>query len=268
MMNRLIFSFLILLALLSGTCLAQQTRSLEVNLQLEQAYDQALVMEVSVRNHGFVVVPPALTILRPILSSVTKTVVIPADQLNVSINIEGILSAAIDYSIRFHCISCASSVPTQFFTADGTSLGLFNAAYIDPEQLPASINVPLQTLGFIAGQVVLANGESADRSVRTTVRLFDSDAKQLITSQPVTIAAGDSRADYRFNGLARSDRLNYLVELDCANCGPNRQLFAIELDSFLNHLGIDFLIQERLVSMSDILYLLLAEEKIHQKDLE
>lgn len=259
MINRLIFSFLTLLALFSGNCLAQQARNLNVDLQLDQPYDQALVIEVSVRNHSFIIVPPTFTILRPILSSVTQTVVIAQGELNAALSIEDISVDAIDYSIRFRCLSCASSVPTQYFTASGTRLGLVNDAYIAPQALPSSINVSLQTLGFITGQVLLDNGALADSNVRTTIRLSDSGTGQLVSRQPITILAGDTKAEYRFEGLRRSGGVRYLLQLGCSNCRRVRQSVDTALDSAMNHSGIDYVVQERRIDISGIVTLLLSE---------
>lgn len=263
MIKRLILRFFTLFSLVSGVCVAQQSRSLEVNIQLAPPSDQTLLLEVSVRNHAFILVPPTFAIIRPITSLVTQTLQIEPGQSAASITLQGISTDAVDYTVRFRCLNCSDSIPLQFLisprASSGTSRGLIDDAYIDPEDLEPAINVELDTLGFIRGVVRLAQGQAAENDVRLTVRAVDAVSGQLASSQPIRIVAGDNIAEYRLNGLARRENSSYIVEVSCGNCRPVRQVFEQSLDSMSNHSAINFQVEEGTVPISGIINLLFSE---------
>ena len=254
-----IFALFLASLLWSGVNFAQQTRSLNVELQLDQPSDQALMVEVSVRNHSFLVVPPSFSILRPIISSVSKMVEIPAGAQNASLDFDDILTEAIDYSVRFRCVNCSSSIPLQYYTESGTTRGLGNSAYIDPDDLGDLLPVSLETLGFISGAVALGDGLDATRDIRLSLRLSDVSSVQLLATEGVLIREGANTVEYRIEGLTRRRADSYQLELQCSLCSPRVSRAVPTLPASENHQNIDFTVEQSDPTVIGVFELLLDE---------
>ncbi len=221
---------------------AQEELSIDLDFSLDQVSDRPLRLEVSVRNHGFVVIPP-VTIIRPILSSVSQTTMIRANQSSVSLTISGISPEAVDYTIRFRCLNCADSLPTQYYLErDGvvrTSRGLVNDAYIDPAELSSLAAVELETFGYVEGAISLSSERFSSRSPVATVALIDIDSGREASSTKVPLVLG-ATAPFRLDRLDRRFVDAYRLRIRCGACDPRQLSFGQPLSADLNHSGLDF----------------------------
>jgi hypothetical protein len=248
-----------LLLLCSVDVFAQSSeRTLSGLIALDTAINQPLSIEVTVRNHGFVVIPPAFTILRPIISSVSDVKVLEPNQTSAAFTISGISSNAVDYSIRFRCIDCSEKLRDQYYTLTGTQLGLSGPAYIDPSDLPVNLSRTLDTLGTVSGQVLI--GAAAERSLPITIRLLDADSDSVIQTQSVILRKGQVAIDYSMDGLNRSRSEGYSVEMECFRCEQSLVRTAAILAASEDHEGVDFkVLASANFLLSGVLILLLSE---------
>jgi len=225
--------------------LGQSTRSLSGTVTLDLTPSEIdRDIEISVRNHSFVVIPPNFQILRPITSRESSTVKMLAGTTQVNYLLENIIIDPVDYSISIRCIGCSIDMPDQFYTSEGNAFSLINSAYIDPLDLPNTLDLTAITRAEISGEITL--DKIATRDLLYTLTVFSAENRDRIfaTLSPITIASGTTSTSYSVTGLNRaigSDR--YRIKIQCINCiGQARaeQVFIRALSPNQNHSQIDF----------------------------
>ncbi len=267
-LNRWVFlTVMCVFALLSTQALHAQTRSLDGAINLDAPADQSLQIEISVRNHAFVVTP-VFGIIRPIISVRSVVVVVQPGQTDAQFSIDGISVDAVDYTIQYKCLGCSGVLRTQYYSPDGTRFGLANSVYIDPDDLVSPLNTELQTLGQVSGTVnVLSNSvnssaeQDAPRSVRASVVLLNANTQQLIDSQELVLGGGSAVVAYQFSELRRTAASEYFVELRCGQCEVRSQRFSTRLTASRNHQNINFNSAIRPLVSLPFLYLLLHDDE-------
>jgi len=242
---------------------AQETRSLSVALNFDTPYDRPLQLEVSVRNHSFVVVPPSFTIIRPIVSSVTQSISLAAGQSSAAITFTRVLTEAIDYSIRVRCVNCPAALPTQYSLTPVSETGiasttrvLGNSAYIDPEDLAQNLSVALETFGVISGQIQRHDDESSAKRIVVSVVVSNAEFDNELSQQRVEIKPNMASFDYRVEGLDRRFADNYHLQARCVQCEPKVISWPNDLDASLNYQGINFEVNQGVMSINGVLYIL------------
>lgn len=248
----------------SSIASAQSTRSLSGTLTLDVGPSEiARDIEITVNNHSFVVIPPAFTILRPITSRESTIVRMQSGTSQVNYSIENIVTDPVDYSIAIRCLGCANNIPTQFYTPSGNAFGLVNSAFIDPEDLPTTLDFTAITRASIKGEIVLNKTSERDLRFRVTVLSDQNIDRTFGTPSLVILALGENSISYSITGLPReigSDQ--YRVKLECTNClGQSRraQFFANTLSPNQNHSEIDFLATDISVPVLAPILLILLE---------
>lgn len=244
MFKKLILTLLIACAVNSNLTWSQTTRGVSGAITLDVTpSDKNRVIEVTVNNHSFVVIPP-FTIIRPITSSQSTRVTLTAGESTINYFIDGIIDDPVDYTIELNCIGCSSDFPRQYYSPDGNKFGLANSTYIDPDDLPVVLNLTAITRASITGEIYLNN--ISDRDLLFTVTVFSAQNPQqnFKTKSAITLPAGSLNTAYTISGLSRaigSDQ--YGIRLQCTNCyGKSRQPqnFSKTLSADENHSDIDF----------------------------
>ena len=248
-----------------GTAGAQSTRSLNGTLSLDVIPPiQSLVLDVTVRNHSLVVIPPSFQILRPITSQQTTRINVSSTGRAVAYRIDGIINDPDDYSVQIKCVSCTSLLPTQFYTTDGNRLSLVAAAYIDPADLPELLDLTAITRAFIRGSLVL--DQTAQRDLLFDISVLSANNPQSVLRilPGVLLPQGQMTQAYVVSGIYRSigaDR--YSVAAKCTNCfgkSARRQFFPLTLSPDQNHAGIDFQVSDQgLVPLAPAIYILMQD---------
>jgi len=250
--------------LVPNILLAQTTRTLEGRIDLDVGSAvKDLALDIVVNNHSFVVLPPAFTIVRPIQSSVITRVNLIEGQNSVSYFLNDIINDPVDYTVQIRCIGCADIIPTQIYTPEGNQFGFPNAAFIDPGDLPAQLNLNAISRAVISGQITLQN--PAERDLSFTISIIDPANPNIIlaTNGSLEISAGDSNIDYQFTNLARSND-SFQVQFRCKNCfGHARSIQTFErlLSAQTNHSNIDFTLSDagQPITLTAIYLLLLGQ---------
>jgi len=229
---------------MSNEVSAQSTRSLSGTLSIDIGTNEIdRNIEITVNNHSFVVLP-SLAFIRPITSSETAIVALPAGSSQLSYTINNIISDPVDYSVRIRCLGCSVDIPTQYYTTNGNAFGLVDSAYIDPNNLPTTLNLTAISRARITGTITL--DQIADRDLRFRVSVLGSDNTERIFGvlNPIIMRSGTSSVSYSIGGLRRNSGSDqYRVQLECLNCvGSSRsaQFFARVLSPTQNHNRIDF----------------------------
>ena len=240
---------------------AQTTRSLAGQISLDVAPAiRDLAIDITVRNHSFVVLPPPFGIVRPIQSTVTTRVVIVLGESNTEYSLTGIVENPVDYAIQIKCPGCEDIIPTQYYSPDGNRFGLSNSVYIDPDDLPAELALVALTHATISGKINLLNPASKDLDF--TLEATDEGYPDFIyaSDSSLKISKGDQTLNYQMSGLERSSG-SFLLTLQCRNClgsAHRKRLFETPLSSQLNHTNIDFtLIGEGVVIIAPMINFLL-----------
>ena len=205
-MSKTLWPIIALLSFLAADiALAQDTRSLSGTLRLDVGpSDNDRNIEITVRNHLFIVIPPNFTILRPILSSESVIVQLAEGSSQVSYSIDNIITDPVDYSISVRCLGCAIDIPNQFYTPNGNTFGLGLTAFIDPQGLPDTLDLTAITRAKIDGEIVL--NEVSDRDLQFELTVFSSENADdiLSTISPIILASGQESVSYSIKGLNRS----------------------------------------------------------------
>ena len=223
----------------------EEFRSLSGELHLDVGVaDQDLNLRITVRNHSFVVIFPIL-ILRPITSQVSDTVVMTAGSASTSYSISQIIEAPVDYTIKVECLACQNTIPTQYYSLSGNRLGLVDGVYIDPEDLPATLDLALLSRAKIAGEIKLADNVVSERNLSFTVSAVDAESQSIVyqSINNVVLAQGKTTAAYAFSGLDRSVNAGYRIKVRCTNCfGASAQpQFSDRLRTIMqNHQAVNF----------------------------
>lgn len=243
---RLATIFLVLLTC-SWSVTAQTNLSLQGTVFFDVPPARDITVEISVRNHSFVVLPPPLGFIRPITSSVMTVVSVPNGSQSISYLIEDIEPDPVDYTIQIKCLGCSGTVPTQYYTMNGNATGLVNSAFIDPLDLPSELNLNLITRGMISGEIELLNESSQD--LEFIVEAFDNNVPEFAIAQspPIVLPAGELIVDYQIRGIRRNN-VQLRLEAKCENCfGRARkpQTFERLLSSQEDHNGINFSFEGR-----------------------
>ncbi len=243
---------------------AQTGLSLRGLASFDVAPINTLTLEISVRNHSFVVLPPPLGFIRPITSSVMTVVSVPSGSQSISYLIEDIEPDPVDYTIQMKCLGCSDIVPTQYYTMNGNATGLVNSAFIDPLDFPSELNLNLITRGMISGEIELLNESSQD--LEFIVEAFDSNVPEFAIEQspPIILPAGELIVDYQIRGIRRNN-VQLRLAAKCENCfGRARKPETFErlLSSQEDHNGINFYFEGRGTPVLDPILLPLLEEEI------
>lgn len=240
---------------------AQVTRDLvgQISLDIAPAVKD-LIVDISVRNHSFIVIPPTFTILRPIQSIVSTRVLIAEGDSSALYSLSGIVQNPVDYTIQIKCSGCEDIIPTQYYSPQGNRFGLADSTYIDPEDLPAQLALLAITRATIAGKINLLSTASKDLDFTVEVAADEFPDFIYATNSSLKMSKGDQTLNYQISGLARSSNL-LQVSLRCRNClgtARRKRLFKTPLSSQSNHSNIDFtLADEGLAIISPLINLLL-----------
>lgn len=242
---------------------AQSTRTLQGTLSLDVASNiKNRTIEISVRNHSFVVVPPAFTILRPITSAQSTLISMPMGISSVNYLIDTISPEAIDYSIQIKCLDCVADFRTQYYSPIGNQYGLANAIYLDPDALPDQLDLNAITAVTISGQLQLLEVSSRDLTFELSVYDFNQ-PQRVYQQQSIFLPAGASTVDYIVTGMTRtSDESSFGVRLKCTVCnGVSQQTleYPARLSAGLNHQQINFTIDGATPLIAPSIYLLLND---------
>lgn len=248
----------------SGVAEAQSTRTLSGTLTLDVTPSQIdREIEITIRNHAFVVIPPNFAILRPITSSESTIITMPAGSSRVNYSLSNIITAPVDYSISIRCLGCASDFPLQYYTLSGNTFALGLSAFIDPEDLSSQLNITAITRATIKGEIALE--QIAERNLRFTITVFsEQDSGRAIkTVSPITLQAGTKAVAYSITGLDRAIDLDrYRVKLKCINCSGQSakvHVFLNALSPNQNHSNINFSVTDISVPTLASILLMLIE---------
>ena len=261
--GKLLLLSVLLIANIQASFAQEQFRSLNGELNLDAGVaQQDLNLRVTVRNHSFVVIP-GFTIIRPITSQVSDTVVIAEGASSTSYSISQIIEDPVDYTIQIECLGCKDIIPTQYYAPSGNSFGLPNSVYIDPADLPAVLNVELISRAQIAGEIELAGNMVSKRDLVFTVSAVNADNPAIVyqSINDLVLAQGESSVAYQLTGLSRTVSPGYRVQLQCTNCfgrSAQKQTSSDVLTGGQNHQAINFLVTDiPLIPLAPILQLLL-----------
>lgn len=243
---------------------AQSTRSLQGRLSLDVAPNITnRTIEISVRNHSFVVIPPAFTILRPIISTQSTVVPMPVGVSSVDYLIDGISTDAVDYSIQITCVGCGADFRTQYYSPSGNKYGLADAVYLDPDALPDQLNLNAITAVTISGKLVLETVSERELSFELSVYDFDK-PQQVYQQQSIALPAGARQVDYAITGMNRlTHAASFGIRVSCTVCfGISRKTieYPSALAASLNHQQIDFGIGGAMPVLVPSIYLLLNDD--------
>lgn len=259
-----LLSFCIILMSLLVQISSAQTRSLSGVISLDVGTsDIERTIIVSVRNHSITVVPPFFSIIRPVTSVETTTVVLPQGSSSVAYSVQNIISNPVDYSVALQCVNCTDNFPIQYYASSGNRFTLGGPTFIDPADLPSTLNITAITRSTISGDIIL--DQVADRALNFSIDIFSSQRPELSfqTLSSITLEQGQRSVSYIVNGLNRSIGLDlYGVRLQCTNCfARSRAPITFErlLSAEQNHSSINFEVtDEESAPIAPILNLLLA----------
>ena len=225
---------------------AQSTRSLSGTLTLDTGVaSNDYPIDITVRNHSLVVVPPFFQIIRPITSRASARVMLPAGESQLSYQISNIITDPVDYSIEIRCDGCGDSIPTQYFAPGGNRFGLPDDVFIDPEDLAQTLSLTAITRAKISGTIGLHAQQIAGRDLRFEISVVNSQIPQIVYQiTNIVLAPGTSHINYQLTGLPReTSGADYRVRLRCTNCfgrASALQSFMNTLSTSQNHTEIDF----------------------------
>ena len=255
----------IFLALASPHLLAQETRSLLVNVGLDVgAVERDLSLQATVNNHSFVVISVfPFVAIRPITSQNSVLFQLPKGETEAIVAIEDILLDAVDYTVEFSCLNCADTVPRQFYRPSENSTALAGATFIDPEDLPLQISSNLITRAQISGQLSLLAEQTVDRELVFEVAVSDLTTGNVLQSQRVTLMAGENSANYRFRGIIRNALVDLELSARCISCfgiSPISQRFNQVLSTQADSQAVDFIFDaEAAFPLNGVLDLILSD---------
>ncbi len=228
-------------------------------LTLDTVIEQPLAIEVSIRNHGFIVVPPSFTVSRPILSAQSIVLNLEQGQQTISFSVPNVSTNAVDYSIRMRCLGCENTLPEQYFTTNGPRRGLGGGAYLAPEALSEQMRLFVETLGVVSGVIESTEG-SFSRSSKLTVSVLDAQSGLEISSQRVALIQGAQSASFSIRALERKQSSGYLLTVACVQCTKREQSLVRVLDPLVDHNELAFSVRlRRFVGLTAIERLLLDE---------
>lgn len=240
----LLFLGLVLSSAVATTSATGQTRTLSGSLKLDTGMAaEDLRLEVTVNNHIIVVLPP-FSITRPITSSESTEVTMLAGRDSIDYLVTNILPDPVDYTVQISCIDCSDSIPDQYYSMDGNTLGLQSDVFIDPEDLPELLDISVISRARISGTIDL--GVVAERDLIFAVSVVSNALPERIyqSGETVTLPNGATSVDYQLTGLNREIGGDlFRVVLQCLNCSGSSglaQLFPTALSPLQNHAGIDF----------------------------
>ena len=200
----------------------EEFRSLQGTLSLDVGIaEQDLDIRVTVRNHSFIVLPfpPGFIFLRPITSEVSTIATIETGTANADYSISQIIKEPVDYTIQIECLACQNTINTQFYSPAGNQFGLVNEVFIDPADLPASLNLSLITQAKISGEIQLIDNLISDRDMYFTAAAVNALNTDIVyQSVDLVLPQGANSVAYAFAGLDRSIAGGYLILLECTNC--------------------------------------------------
>lgn len=234
---------------------AQQTRSLfgEVSLDVGVA-PKDLAIDVTVNNHAFVVVPPTLTIIRPITSKQTRRITIKKGEASATYFVDNIITdnpPPIDYTVSFKCVACSDVFRTQYYAESGNRFGFANDVYLDPATLGASLDINIVSDVRLSGTLNFENGAASKRALNFEIVISDPVNSSVIylRRSNIILLQGQSSVNYQVTGLRRqTGNRQFSVGVVCTNCfgdSAKLQLFPQILSTSENHLGIDFLVTDQ-----------------------
>lgn len=243
----------------------EEFRSLTGQLHLDVGVaDRNLDIRVTVRNHSLVVLSVfPFILLRPVTSKVSATVVMVKGTATTSYSISQIIENPVDYTIQIECLNCNTTIPNQYYTSSGNRFGLGDSAYIDPAELPTTLDIEMISHAKIAGSIELDGTVASKRDLFFTVSAVNSANSAIVyqSIEELVLAQGASSLDYQLTGLDRAISPGYRIQLRCTNCfGSSAQLQTSSgvLSGSQNHQAIDFLVTDLpFVPLPSILQLLL-----------
>jgi len=240
----LLFLVLVLCSAVASTSAMGQTRTLSGSLKLDTGVAaENLRLEVTVNNHIIIVQPP-FSITRPITSSESTEVTMLEGQDTVDYLVTNILPDPADYTVQISCLDCAGSIPDQFYSMNGNTLGLQSDVFIDPEDLPELLDLNVISRARISGTIDL--GTVAERDLVFAVSVVSNASPERIyqSGETVTLPIGTTSVDYQLVGLNREIGADlFRVVLQCRNCSASSALaqsFPTALSPLQNHSGVDF----------------------------
>jgi len=264
-MRKLGMPYLFIALLLSLTCqsvLAQDARSLSVDIILDVGVvDRPLDLEITVNNHSFVFIFPT-TIIRPITSSHSTRVQLPAGETSITAFIDDIVLDQVDYTIEINCLACSDTLPQQYFRPEGNATGLINSAFLDPMDFPSQITTSLITRAQITGQIRLVADQLDEQDLLFEVNVINEGSTSVLKSAQVTVAAGQNEVNYVIRGLNRNaSQLEVLARcLDCDSIVPSAQTFSDLVSAQTDATGIDFEFDTQSQFLFNGIYFLLLSE--------
>lgn len=245
-----IFLGVILLIYISTSFAQDSNDTLNItgNVSLDFSVAQRdYIVEVTVSNHSFIVIPPGFTIIRPLLSRVRKSVTIPQGQSSIDYEIEGISVDAANYVIDFRCENCNGVFTPQYYTKKGNSFFRNNDIFLDPEDLPTNLNFILTSGVSITGLVSLPDGNNASKDLMFLLSVIDSSNPiNVLRRMNIIIPKGNNSSTYSIDGIVRETGLvGFDLALECINCTTGSTLLinhSTTLDSSTDHTDIDFVV--------------------------
>ncbi len=232
------------LYMLTVGCLAsaQQVRSVAVEFNLETASDISLPIEVTVRNHTVVVVPPNFTIIRPIISSVTQTLTLPANQTRIALRFSNVSTEAVNYSIRIRCLACDDEFPTQYYLLRNgqarSTRALIDDAYLSPSELDNLAPIDIETFAVLSGTINLRSGRFAPRIVRARLQVTDAQTGRLLDVNGLVTLKSDDVTGFRLNRIDRRFVNQFNLSLKCTQCERKQYRFNRQLSATENHTNL------------------------------
>ena len=259
---RCFFVPLLLLLMCQGVA-AQDTQSLSVDLNLDVGVvNRPLDLEITINNHSFVFIFPA-TIIRPITSSQSTLVTLPAGATSVTAFLDDLVLDEVDYTVEINCLGCADTVPQQYFSPEGNATGQIDSVFLDPDEFVDQIDVSLITRAQISGQIRLLPGQLAESDLEFEVSVINALTLSELANTQITLAAGQNNVDYLIRGLTRSATTQLEVLARCLNCGgifPRSQTFSQLLSTQTDSTDIDFEFDtENLFILNGIFHEILSE---------
>lgn len=197
----------------------QTTRSLSGNVVIDVGtIDRDLNIELTVSNHSFVVLP-TFTIIRPITSQRSTTVQLPAGQTSAAFIIDEIILDPVDYSIRIDCLSCRDSITLQYVAEPQNLTVLAGDAFLDPDQLPAEIEIELLSRAQFSGSIALFNDQLAADDLQFEVTaIAPQQNDRVLQSSRLVLTQGQNQVGFVLRDIDRNIPGGVQILARCLGC--------------------------------------------------
>lgn len=254
-----IVGILLLMCLLSSNSSVAQLTQLSVGGQItldSGVADKNYSIKVIVRRHTIDSVETCTTFpfffctvkfIYPISETYSTTVVMRRGTNSIGYRVNRGFLNGIKVSVKFECGDCSGVSPNQYYTPQGGSLEFSNAALINGDEVPATVDIALQTTVAIKGTITLSGEEPSDEALDFSVLVFSAAGDSFIaTHSNIILPAGETMIDYQVAGLPSETSIpSYRVELRCNNCSPALQPinYGSTLASGSGHDNIDFVVE-------------------------